>query len=702
MAVRRAVAVDSETHPIRPGRQAPRVVCVQIRDVVPGLAGDGPSTGAIFAGWGARRALAEVLQDPTAILVGHNIAFDALATIATWPELLPLWLDAYENDRVTDTLLREKLIRIAQGTLKTRFPKNDLLTVAERHHCRHDFQAEDKTDRQNSPRVRFRELEGQDPATYPADFRRYALADLVAGDVYLAQEEYSPRWLVDQFRQARGALFLAYTSAWGMRVDERAVIALGARTELEHAAARKLLTDHGLVRPIGSKDTKAAARRMVEACQRENLPIPRTKTGKEKLAQGEAVGDGSDGRYVALDADACAMSMDPVLIAYARYTSIGTLRGRVDRLRMAAQLGLPVQPYFDPLKDTGRTSASAGEAEPGEALRAFGDQVQNLPREPGLRECYVARDGYWIVSVDWKAAELHGLAQACLDLGLDSQLARVLNSGQDVHLWYACQINGWSYEWAAAALKGKYGPDQAKRVKEARQGAKPCMFGFPGGLGIDKFRLFARKQYQVAFTAEQAAERKGIWLAAFPEMGPYLRHAADLVDRGQPLVHFGSWRFRAVDRFTAAANSYFQGRIADMLKDAGWRLTRRCLPGGDLHGWARPWNQAHDEILAEVRIERAHESSIEIQRTMEEVGAAWCPGCPVKAEPALQIHWRKSAEPAYEESANGPPRLIPHEWRKLSAETEEKIRKEVAAGTPPIHISWAFGIEESRVTQIAA
>lgn len=675
------VTLDTETHPIQPGRQAPPVVCVQI-----GIPGLGPS---IAIGALALAQLREILTDRGSLLVGHNIAFDALATIATWPELLPLWLEAYAADRVTDTLLREKLGRIAQGTLKYRYPKNDLLTVAERYKIPHAFEPDDKTGAA-SPRTRFHELAGVDPAEYPPEFRRYALADLVAGDVYAAQERAFPaQWLVDQFRQARGAFFLTYTSAWGMRVDGRAIDALGRRTELEHAAAFATLLEAGLVRSNGSKDTKRAAARMAQVCAAAQLPIMRTKTGKEKLAKGETFGALE---YVALDADACAVSLDPVLIAYARYTSISTLRGRVDRLRIAASTGLPVQPHFDPLKDTGRTSASMGETKPGRAMMAIGDQVQNLPREPGLRECYTARPGHWIASVDWRAAELHGLAQTCLDLGFDSQLARVLNSGQDVHLWFACQVKGWNYDDAHAKLKSG-----DKSVKLARQDAKPCMFGFPGGLGIEKFRAFARKQYQVNLSDERAREQKALWLAAFPEMRQYLQHAADLVDRKLPLVHFGSRRYRGVDRFPAAANSYFQGRIADMLKDAGWRLSVRFLPGGGLHGRGRPWNQAHDEILCELPIETAPETALEIVRTMEEVGAEWCPGCPVKAEPALQISWRKGAEPTYDSAG----RLIPWEWRELSGETKEKIKKEVARGIEPIYISWAFGVEEKRIQEIA-
>lgn len=673
------VAVDTETFPIRPGRQAPRVVCAQV--------GPDVARGRIYSDTAARDALAEALASDS-VLVGHRIAYDALASIATWPELCPLWLAAYDADRVTDALIREKLARVAQGT-SDRFRYSLADCVA-----RYGLGATGPKDA-SGPRTRFHEIAHLDASEYPPEFRDYALGDLIAADVYHAQAAKFPAaWFADEFRQTRGALFLAYTSAWGMRIDPRAVRALGDRTEREHADARALLQAEGLVRPIGSKNTKVAAARMVAACAAQGLPIPRTEKGRKLAREGAPLAPDA---YVALDADACKATLDPVLIAYARYTSIGTLRGRVDRLRLAGDLGLPVQPFFDPLLKTGRTSASMGEADPGVPLLAFGDQSHNLPREPGLRECYQARPGYWLLSADWKAAELHGLAQSCVDLGLDSQLGRVLVSGQDVHLWFACQLQGWAYDWAEAALHGKHGPEAHKAAKSARQAAKACMFGFPGGLGIEKFRLYARKQYGVALTDQEARERKGVWLAAFPEMTPYLAHAARTSESGAPLVHFGSWRYRGDLTYTSAANSLFQGRIADMLKDAGYRLTVACLPGGDLHGRVRPWNQAHDEILAEVAIESAHESAAAVVEIMEAVGAAWCPSCPVKAEPALQIHWRKGAEPAHDPLSG---RLIPHEFRALAPATIEKIRKALDAGTDPVYVSWTYGIETNRVERI--
>lgn len=696
---------DSETFPIKPGRQAPRVVCVQSRS-------EGQDRIELREP-GLDRIERELHGDR--ILVGHRIAYDVICSIAARPHLAHLWLAAYKADRVTCTMEREKLIRIADGSI-VRWPKPPSLEdLVLRYEIPNPY---DPGVKGGPVRTGYHAFDGVDPALWPENFRSYALADLVVGDVHEAQERRvrergRPGWLADEFRQARAALWLACVQAHGMMVDPASVEVLSEVIEAEHAEVRDLLTyadsdrvryyaearglevptelpePFPLVRPTGKRDTKAAKRRMLDVCAALNLPIQITKTGKEKRAAGETI-DPRD--YVALDVDACAATLDPVLMAYARFGSIGTLRARVARLSLAASLGLPIQPSFDTLKETGRTSSTAGgKIKPGVPMMAIGDQSQNLPREPGLRECYVARPGCLILSSDWKAAELHALAQGCLDLGLDSYLARLLNEGKDVHLWFACIMRGWSYEWATSKTRT---PEEKKAIKDARQAAKACMFGFPGGLGIEKFRLFAAKQYQVRLTEAQAKELKGLWLEALPEMVGYFYHITKLIDSGAPLIHFMSGRYRGALRYTSAANSYFQGRVADMIKDAGFRILDLTLSGRLV---ARQWNEAHDELLVEFPRQDVQTPAI-VTGIMDEVGRAWCPGCPAKAEPALQIHWRKGAEPAYQDGV-----LIPWEERAIDF-SDPKFRaatkKILDSGASPIQKSWKVGVEVQRLPEL--
>src|SRR5690606_32482748 len=114
----------------------------------------------------------------------------------------------------------------------------------------------------------------------------------------------------------------------------------------------------------------------------------------------------------------------------------------------------PIHSYFEVLRETGRTSSS-------------NPNLQNLPRVDGVRECYVPRPGNVYISCDYDKAELHTLAQLCMDYFGESKLAEALNNGIDPHLQMAANILGIPYEEAKDRLKAK-----DKEVKDTRQMAK--------------------------------------------------------------------------------------------------------------------------------------------------------------------------------------------------------------------------------------
>lgn len=115
----RVVAFDTETSLIRPGRIAPPLSCLsfQVASVggaagVPSLFSDLDDVRIIFTDW---------LKDPRVTLVGHNVAYDLAVIGAEWPELVPAIFQAYDEDRVTDTRSRQKLLDIAGGCYRGRF-----------------------------------------------------------------------------------------------------------------------------------------------------------------------------------------------------------------------------------------------------------------------------------------------------------------------------------------------------------------------------------------------------------------------------------------------------------------------------------------------------------------------------------------------------------------------------------------------------
>lgn len=704
------LAWDSETYPITPGLQAPPVVCGQWRETP-----DGPTRVAL-----AEEALdrLEAALRGSETIAGHNLPYDLACAAATRPRMLWSIFQAGDEDRLVCTLAREKLLRVALGAPMSTL-KWGLVPTLDRHKVAHAFKAEDKSSA--SWRTRYHLLRDVPVDAWPEDARRYAHEDVRhLHALVVAQDERAartglPDLFLDAARQTRAAIWLYLSTCTGIRTDPRAVRVLRDVLEAEYQDLRsRLSTPVGwgpellaigtapLVRPSGAKrgtrDNNAAKERMVHACLAAQLPIPVTKTGKARAETGEFDLEAFQAgavtpatlKWVSLEADACKVVSDPILREFARFGSIrSNLLPRVDRLDRAGSL--PIQFSFDTIKATGRTSCRAGTVDPGDEILAFGDQGQNLNQEPGVRECYVARPGHVFISVDWSAAELHTLAEVCINLGLDSVLARELNSGRDVHLSFGSSLFGFAYEWAK---EHKSDPRFRDQIKDARKMGKVGNFGLPGGLGALKLRLWAAKVYEVFLSQPEAERLKKGWLAFFTEMADYFAFINELVSSGRPLRQLFSGRYRGDIRYTSACNSYFQGLAADMAKATGWELTRECyLGGGPLWGCRIP-DFIHDEFLIEAPEHKAHEVAVHAAERCATLGSRWTPHVPVRAEAAISRHWRKAAEPTWRDGV-----LIPWEDRDPTPEDLTKAAQLAADGWSATRISWSLGFEPERVQE---
>jgi hypothetical protein len=400
------IAWDTETALIRPALLAPPLVCVTWQ-----VAGE--ASAHIEHHTTVELRLRAWLEDPDVLLVGHNVAYDFGVVAERFPALRPLIFAAYDADRVTDTMLRAFLLDIASGTfrrkhvgkgvfvkqqygladLAKRYVGLDLVKDAWRLLYGHfiDVPLERWPERarllQAEGRARLAEIQRvidadatalddkalkkefdglremvdgpTDRVTeYPLDDARATLA------IYLAQEKHA-QWLDDQFRQARAYFWLHLSSCWGLRTDERGVEILRAETEASIAELEEELGELGLIRPDGSRDTKAAKRRMLDICRRDGLTIPRTAThadgtkcsrldGTELPATKGGHPDCED--HVCLDYDACEATEDDVLIGYAEYSQSRKVLSN-DVKALAAGVHWPVHTSYG-LAETGRTTSS--------------------------------------------------------------------------------------------------------------------------------------------------------------------------------------------------------------------------------------------------------------------------------------------------------------------------------------------------------
>lgn len=315
------------------------------------------------------------------------------------------------------------------------------------------------------------------------------------------------------------------------------------------------------------------------------------------------------------------------------------------------------------------------------ARASFEGLIQLLPRQGGVRECFVARDGYWYCSVDYNAGELSTLGQVCLWTVGYSRIAEAINAGKDLHCVLGAQMLQISYEEMVARVKAKDPVAVA-----IRQASKAGNFGFGGLMGAPKFVMTQRKAK--AFGApghehgsmcrlagletpdrpcgfekitrwydrdcapvcktcvEFSAELKKTWLRTWEEMGEYFAWCKSIpgVSEGYgQIVSPGTGYVRGGLNAAQAANHSFQHLLAMTAKHALWLVCRECYTdrNSPLYG-SRPVVFAHDEIMIETPIPVAHEAGYRLRDIMvNDAAKSFVPDVTIGAEPAWARRWFK-------------------------------------------------------------
>lgn len=643
--------LDGEGHLIRPAHLAPRIVSLQHAHDH----GDILVRNVKLEEIEVERLFREALERD--VIVGHNVAFDLAMLVVRFPHLLELVFRAYAENRVTDTLLRQRLIDLAEGNLEGFMYLNGKNTKITYDLGFMAFRYANVVLDKSTWRLRYGELEDVPVSDWEQGAVDYARGDVQWTRVsYMHQEKLGRRegYLRDEFRQARAAWMLHLQMCWGMRTDAAKIDEWESRIRAKHATARELVLAAGLLRVKGkkeTKDTKAAKALMVQAL---GFNCPLTDTGEKKVKFENATVDlAFIEKYAALDEEACSDSGNPALEAYAAFTSLsGMLSKDVPAVRQG--LVYPIQPRYHTLVSTGRTACAGGINDEG-PLYTY--QVQNLRREAGLRECFRARDGRVLVARDYSGMELHTWSQCCLTILGFSDMAKALNAGIDAHLKFACgfMLQDIPYE---EALRRKKEP----LVKTARQASKAGNFGLPGGLGVATFRQYAKAQYQVILDEDQAKALVRGWKNEWSEAQAWLNYIGKQMNRASgrtTIEQLFVGRVRGNCSFPEAANGFFQALAADAAKAAGFELAREAytVKSSPLYG-CRPWAFIHDEFIYECPEEQAHEAYMRMDEIMVEQAARFCPDVPPRTEGAIMINWSKAAEEVRDSSTG---RVIPYE-----------------------------------------
>lgn len=565
-----------------------------------------------------------LLDESDIVWVAQNAPYDFSVIMAHRPEWRERIFRLYEEGRVYDTQIYEKFLAIADGSHRRYGTRGFSLAKIVKRRLGDDISAT-KTD-PDAWRLRYSELDGIDPSEWPEAAVHYALHDVI----YLAQVLVSQRASMrDTFMhreglrnlpkelklQHRASWALRLASVWGTVIDQQATDALEKAFTEEMERLRAPAVEAGYIRPDGSKDTKLI-RSAVETSWTSKdwaADVPRTPSGA-----------------VSMDRDALVKSGNPVLVALAEASKY---EKRLSTFLPMLRKGT-VHTQYNVLVDSGRTSS-------------YSPNLQQVPRDGGMREAFRPRPGYCFVGCDYDTLEMRSLAQILWEwYGSESYIptmVQTLREGKDLHLEFATELLGISYE---EAERRKAEGDQ--EVLNARQFAKVGNFGFPGGLGAQTFVSYA-EGYGLNVTEEEAKRLYTMFRVKWAEMPWYFRDVGKIVEASGEVTQ-KLFRVRADVTFTSACNTFFQGRAANGAKEALARLTKVAYTDitSPLYG-SRPVLFVHDEIIMESPIRDDMSPVCEaMEQVMIEGMQSAIDAVPVTCEAVPMDRWAKRAKRVYD------------------------------------------------------
>jgi len=682
------IAVDTETHRIKEKNIAPKIVCFTVAYK------KGKSIYA-FLKSNAEQDFSSTIDEIFDVDAEHHIgfanaAFDLGVFACSYPSLIPNIFKMLEQGRIHDIIIRQKLMDLStHGHMKSYTTSEGVvinmsyaLSSLEKRYLGVSRSAE-KED-QDSWRLNYHELDGIHSEEWPEEAIKYAKEDAINTlRILYHQEEQAIKQPGENSIRTETfqvgvdfCLFLATIK--GMAIDEEARDQIKEQIEKDTEPLNQALIDIGILRPEepprayknnpgkftkGKKesvDTSVLADLIVSTCKKNDLPLSYTPTGR--IAASEEVLEDLVEHNNHIDAYVERQKTRKIIT-----TEIPRMDSYIIHF-----------PFWI-LKETGRTSSSASKLYPS----ANGQNI-----DPRVRQCYQARPGMVLCSVDYSYLELCTLAQTVWKLFDFSILKEIICAGVDPHAFLGAQLAyalDTNFNIVCSGRKATRADeiyeafilckDTANQqpiqdfFKKYRTFAKPTGLGYPGGLGPKTFIKFAKGNYGIRIDLDTATRLREVWFDTFPEMRDYfdwIQSSCTDPNHHDKFAYVSPLgMYRANCAFTSACNGKaLQTPAAEGAKLAIWNVQRACFDPEEkslLYGCYLV-NFLHDELIVEMpddkRVERrANEISRLMVVSMEEI----CKDVPIKAEPTLMYRWDKFVEPTFNEAGN----LIPSNTREF-------------------------------------
>tara|TARA_R110002050_G_scaffold116946_2_gene233626 strand:+ start:5445 stop:7301 length:1857 start_codon:yes stop_codon:yes gene_type:complete len=261
--------------------------------------------------------------------------------------------------------------------------------------------------------------------------------------------------------------------------------------------------------------------------------------------------------------------------------------------------------------------------------------MQNIPANNKFRNCFHARDGYKLVSVDYSGQELGIIAAG----SQDPVWMKARKEEADLHSICADMV--FKEEWREA---------DADEKKKLRNAIKTINFGL--AYGMSKFKLADTLQTSV----DEADALIKQYFTEFPKIGGFLKNLGNYgkyhghirtFNPFRRIRWFGNWRkdlhpkkdfkeFGTIER--ASKNTPIQGTGADMIKLAMIKIRNKIK---ELDYPVYMVTQVHDEIGCEVPEDKAEEWAMIQGALMREAGMVIVKDFPMGVDHTITREWSK-------------------------------------------------------------
>lgn len=489
------ISLDAETTLISPQSVIPDLVSIQV------CVEEGQPVLFSVADEGIEEFLVDLLFDDDYFFVGQNTASDFSVLVKAYPMLIERVFDIYEAGRVTDTSLRERLIRLSTtGKIQEKHevavgrPSPFSLAGLVERYLGIDI-SEDKKG-EDTWRLRYGELAHLPSAEWPKEAYAYAVNDAhLTLAVYNRQAERvleEEASVVPEEKFAAWDFSLKQMTRTGLKIDPDRVRELEEEiNEARSGEHMQILRDsfiwHDAIEndPDVVKSNKKVSKDLLESAldtldKQYDLGLKRTKKGICSISEAEikkavfympelevflpSMAGRTNGKIVkeivcaawdkvgkepkltptgAISAD--AEVIDDLNHVDERLSALST-KQETDKIftTYIPQLQYPrIHPDYNVLLETGRTSCrgtSKKKRESGDFMYPSVN-IQVLPRGFGVRECFVPDDGYYFLFADYSAIEIVSLAWKTREIFGWSDMADIVNSGIDTHAYYAAQLS---------------------------------------------------------------------------------------------------------------------------------------------------------------------------------------------------------------------------------------------------------------------